>query len=376
MRNEVIEQTVNDSMVTTLDYILQLIEQSNKQKDGDRDKLIQQSLEQMRQDQPSLSKADKAELEYTLYYHLALKQQPEWFQLTGELIDRFPYEQNNSSFDVYQHEDNVWGVVTQEGKKSHKVTTSFKSKEDLLLHLFGTTQFEKFRGETFWIQQNEQVFSLKENKHFRLLLFTGQSMKPFRTHKSLEKLRISILKDDLAQNPNLKKKALRQTLEDKSLPVSLMGKTVTINELEQKQDHVELTLKEDGTDHHIKLPDLEDKWMKLAKNRAALAFNELVMNSQAVAQGFLSFYGIEINQSLQTKAPDFEVISHPKGSFIGHVKSDGSIKKLSPYFTEKEANLRLGDLKKELRKEKNLEQDKSLNQEISFDDIIEKHEGG
>ena len=101
-------------------------------------------------------------------------------------------------------------------------------------------------------------------------------------------------------------------------------------------------------------------------------FDEIVMDSRAIAEGFLSFYGVEINKEFQKKHHDFEVISNEKGSYIGKLNGRGQVKQVSPYFSEREAEKQLIHLHNHIQLEKDRLKDKEGTPTIEMLEISEK----
>lgn len=103
------------------------------------------------------------------------------------------------------------------------------------------------------------------------------------------------------------------------------------------------------------------------------AFDELIRDSRSIGEGFLTFYGIELNKELQIRQYDLEVITNEEGSFIGKSNGNGMVKKLSTHFSEKEANEQLEKFNAYLQLEKqkeNLNDKEEIN--IEFIDLSEK----
>jgi hypothetical protein len=371
LRNDVIERTVNDTLLTIADYILQMIEKSRKQKDVDMKELMAQEMNHFQRDHPSLSLEEKEEAEYELYYALIKERQPELFELKGNVVETFPIDKDKSVFHIYQSNDIFYGVYQQDLKEAHQITRSFSSKEELLQTTFGTSQFEKFRGRSLFLK-DEQTFALHSNKHFRLNLV--KKYKTLDTFENIQQARSSIVREELNNDPKLRKHALRRSLEEHHIPSDLLGKVVTLRTISKENEGINLSFEENGKEREIKLPDLDEKWLERisANPKMKAIFDELVMDSHSVAEGALAFYGMEINKELQTKQQNFEVISDEEGSYIGKVSGDGSVKKFSPYFSEEEAEKQLGNLNKHLQLENQKERLDEVESDIDFIDISEK----
>ncbi|MGM0878113.1 MAG: hypothetical protein ACQEWV_26210 [Bacillota bacterium] len=376
MRNDTVERTINDSILTIVEYLLQMLERAKRQQDLDMKMLMDKEIRNLQRDHPSLTDDQKAEIEYELYHHVTKERQPDLFDLKGECLDSFQFDKGKGVFQVYQDGDEYLGVYKQEGKEAHKITQDFNSKEEVLQSTFGTNKFEKFRGQSFFVQEDGKSFSLHENKQFRLNLMNDDKKPIFKTHENIESLRSSIIKDELKSDLKLRKRALRKTVEVNYIPSDLLGKTVTLKNIEKDNDGVKLTLEENQKDREFMLPDIAEKWIEQLKENPKIkaVFDEIVMDSRSIAEGFLSFYGIEINKEIQTKQHDFEVISNEKGSYIGRLNGNGTMNKISPYFSEKEAVKQLVDLNKhiQIEKQKERQEDKDIGQYIEMIEISEK----
>ncbi|MCM3570620.1 hypothetical protein [Neobacillus mesonae] len=237
-------------------------------------------------------------------------------------------------------------------KKPLRITESFRSKEALLQNTFGTSNFEKFRNRTFFLLEDGKTFSLHDNKQFRFNLV--KPIKHLSTFENMEQARLGVVKDELKDNPKVRRQAIHRTLEKHFIPIDLMGKPVTVNSILKEDQGIKISLEDNGKERQIKLPDLAEKWMDRVREQPKLkaAFDEIIMDSRLIGEVFLAFYDIEINKVLQTKQHDFEVISVQKGSYIGKLNCDGKIKKLSPYFPEKEAKRQLEKLNVHIQREK------------------------
>ncbi|MCQ6281819.1 hypothetical protein [Bacillus sp. EB600] len=108
--------------------------------------------------------------------------------------------------------------------------------------------------------------------------------------------------------------------------------------------------------------------------RMTAVFDELVMDSRSIGEGFLSYNGIEINKELQTRQYDFEVISNEEGSYIAKLNGNGMAKKLSTYFSEEEAKDQLVRLNTYIQVEQQKERNKDIGAEpsIEFMELSEK----
>lgn len=370
MRNDSIEKSFNDSMLTIADYFLEMIEQMKKKKEIDRKK----ELKKVDDSNPSLSTKGREEAEYELYYALLKKMQPELFNVNGTPIETFPVVSNQSIFQVFQDKDNFFGVYTQESKEPHIITPVFSSKEDVLHHTFRTSQFEKFRRNTFFIKEDGQAFSLHENKHFRMNI--SQPFRPLKTYETIEEARSTIVKEEIEHDFKCRKQALCRTLEEYHLPLDLLGKNVFIQRILSGEKSIQLAIEENEKQRVLSLPDISESWIEKVQvtPQMNVLFDEIVMDSRSIAEGFLTFYGLEINKEFQKKQHDFEVITNEKGSYIGKMNGMGKVKKVSPYFSETEAEKQLIHLQNhiQLEKEKDRLKDKEGSPTIEILEISEK----
>jgi hypothetical protein len=289
VRNDSIERSVNDSILTITDYFLQRVEQAKIQKEKDRRKIISREMINLHTDHPSSSNEEMEDAAYELYYALIKEHQPDLF-VNGNPVEFFPVDKDKSSFQILHSNGQFYGVYKQGSKEAHKVTQVFHSKEEVLLNTFGTSRFERFRGYTFFPSKNGKAYSLKDNKQFRLNLI--KSFKPQTFYENIEQARSFVVKDELKNDPKCREQAIHRTLEEYHIPFNLMGKTVTINSIYKDDEGVRISLEENGKERDIKLPDLAEKWMERMKEnpRMTEVFDELVMGSRSIGEGFLAFY--------------------------------------------------------------------------------------
>ncbi|MDQ6600903.1 hypothetical protein [Bacillus salipaludis] len=343
MRNDSIERSFNDSILTIVDYLLQRSDKAKIQKDMETRRNIRNDFKKIYSRNSSISNDEREEGEYELYYAFIKKHQPELF-VKGKPVEIFPVDRDKSSFQVLNSKGFFYGVFKQEGKDAHRVTRAFDSKEEVLLNTFGTSRFEKFRGYSFFHLDDGKTYSLKDNKQFRFNL--TQSFKPQLFYENIEHARSIVVKEELKNEVAIKEKSLNRTFMEYQIPLDLIGKTITINNISKDELGVRISIEENDIKKDIMLPDLSEVWMeRISKHpRMKAAFDELVMDSRSIGEGFLAFYGMEINKEFQKRQFDFEVISNEEGSYIGKLYGDGCVKKLSSYFLEGEAKEHLEKL--------------------------------
>ncbi|MBT2757951.1 hypothetical protein J7E71_18935 [Mesobacillus foraminis] len=376
MRTDVIERTVNDSMLTIADYLLQMIEQAKKQKDLELRALVDQKSKEILKDKPNLSAEERTEAEYELYYALMKERQLHLFEVKGNLAGTFPVDRI-SGVQIFQEKNKFYGVYQQEGKDPHRITEYFPNKEALISNLFGSGEFEIFRSRTAFRSNDGNVFLLHDNKQFRLHL-----IKPFKfqsAYENMEQARLSIVKGELKMDSKLRARAVVKTLNEYDIPTDLSGKTVSITGISMEENGVRVSLEDTEKKRHITLPDLAETWVDRVKEhpRMKAAFDEFIMDSRSVGEGFLSFYGLEINKEIQTKQHDFEVVTDKEGSYIGKLHGTGKVKKVSPSFSsEKEAEVQLDKLKKHIQLEKEKEKQKEnpvVEPSFEMHEMVEKN---
>ena len=152
MRNDSIERTINDSILTITEYFLQRVEQAKKQREIDTRKFISRDMKNLHADHPSLSNEEREEAEYELYYSLIKQHQPDLF-VNGNPVEIFPVDKDKSSFQVLHANDQFFGVYKQESKEAHKVTQVFHSKEEVLRNTFGTSDLKNFEAMHSFLQK-------------------------------------------------------------------------------------------------------------------------------------------------------------------------------------------------------------------------------
>ncbi|MFE4708814.1 hypothetical protein [Peribacillus simplex] len=360
MRNDSIERSVNDSVLTIADSILQMIDQS-KQKSLKKTSLKNQEKKSLKQNSTSWSTKEKTEVEYELYYAMMKDHHPQLFEIKGEIIEKFTFNKEKSVFFILKDKDAYFGVYKQESKEAHIVTPGFPTKEDLLQKTLGTSQFEKFRMHSFFLMGDGKAFSLHDNKQLRLNL--AKSYTTLKTYENIEQARSSVVKEELKNDPKLRKQSLRRALEEHFIPSDLLGKTVTIQNISMDGQGTRLSLVENQKERDVWLPDIAEKWMEKVRDSTGMKvlFDEVIIDSRSIAEGFLAFYSMEIKKESQAKQHEFEVISNQDGSYIGKLSGNGIVKKVSPYFSEKEAEKQLGNLNAHIHIERQKEiQEKEL----------------
>ncbi len=376
MRTDVIERTVNDSMLTIADYLLQMIEQAKKQKDLELRALVDHKSRDILKDYPNLSAEKRTEAEYELYYALIKERQLHLFKVKGNLAGAFPVDRI-SSVQIYQDKNKFYGVYQQEGKDPHRITEYFLNKEALISNLFGSGEFEIFRSRTAVQSNDGKVFFLHDNKQICLHL-----IKPFKvqsSYENMEQARLAIVKGELKMDSKLRARAVVKTLNEYDIPSDLSGKTVTITGISLEENGVRVSLEDNEKKRHITLPDLAETWVNRVKEHPRLeaAFDEFIMDSRSIGEGFLSFYGLEINKEIQTKQHEFEVITNKCGSYIGKLHGTGKLKKVSPSFSsEKEADVQLDKLLCHIQVEKEKEKRKEnpvVEPSLEMHEMVEKN---
>ena len=369
MRNDSIERAINDTALTITDYILQKIEQIKRQKDLDTKRYINQEIKNQQRDSPFLSTEEQEEVEYDSYYRLIKEYSPELFEITGDLIETFPFDKNQGVFQIFEDKNQFFGVYKQKTKEAHKITPVFSSKKDVLQKTVGTFRFEKFRKYSFFLTEDGKAFSLDENKHLRLNL-----SKPFKiltTYENIEQARIALVKEELKKNPKLLKESLYRTLEENHIPCDLLGKTVILQNISKDDKGIQLSLEGNQKERIVQLSDIAEKWIEKIRDNPGMniLFDEIIMESRSIAEGFLAFYEQGLNKEMQVQQHNFEVIVTEEGSYIGKLSSNGIVKQISPYFSEKEAHKQLENLAHHIQLEKHKERQVEKEWELSIEDI-------
>ncbi|MCK1986012.1 MULTISPECIES: hypothetical protein [unclassified Peribacillus] len=165
---------------------------------------------------------------------------PQLFEIKGNYIEAFPVDKEKSVFFILKDKDAYFGVYKQESKEAHIVTPVFPTKEALLQKTLGTSHFEKFRMHSFFIEDDGKAFSLHDNKQLRLNL--AKSYKILTTYENIEQARTFVVKEELKNDPKLRKQSLRRALEEHFIPSDLLGKTVTIQNISNNGQGTRLSL--------------------------------------------------------------------------------------------------------------------------------------
>jgi hypothetical protein len=337
-----------DQFVRTFFEILEMMQRENQRQRQINGITANESSE--RKPMETVRDEVKRQLVYDILYHHAKRTYPELFQVTeAEVHHTFPLK--DGRIDLIEQTNGFTAVLHRNGYDPYRITPHFSSRSDVLIHLFQTEKFERVHGDTIFKTNDGKVFSLLENS----AVFTvapGEKIDKVTYVPSIEQARLNARRAqfETVNGDRLKTVALKNALEKHNLPSELVGKKVTIENVNPPM----LKVSTDDKEYEIQLPDVdEQKW----KEHIQVTFDEVVLSSASFAEGFLEFYGLELKQQFEKDKPDFEVYGDENGFFVGHLRDDGSLKQLSKGYhrREEDAKRDLQALKAYMAKESELE---------------------
>jgi hypothetical protein len=367
VRNDSIERAVNDSIMTIAEYILQMREQAETRKGSDVSESLGNGMASMDRVFPTLPKDEREKAEFDLYHALIIEHQPALFEINGQPVEMYPAGKD-STFQIHGGDEGFYGVYKKGGKEPYRVTKFLPSCKEVLTATFGTHEYERFRDRSFFIRKDGTVCSPGERTYLRFP--GGDKVQSLPSYENIESARLSVVREQLKNDPAIRNQALKRTLEHHHMPFgSLLGKTVSLMNISKSREGVTISVEDEKPRiREIRLPDLAGNWHGRIRGRPGVraVFDEIILDSKAIAEGFMSFYGMEINRAVLNQNHDFEIVSDKKGWYIARLGEKGKLKRMSPYFTEKEAGIQLRNLKKHILLEKERGQAKEGQPDIEF----------
>lgn len=276
-------------------------------------------------------------IEYESTYELMKFEKKEIFNKKGKLLKKFNID-DLSSIDLKEDDGEYFLEYHEEGKEPYAVTKDFKTKDEAIKSLFGTCEYEILRDRTLFKLDKGTCIYLKDNK---------------------DKIRLNSFKTgDLKFNTtdinNARRKILLESLENKpSVRKQLIGKTLKHFDVESKG----LDFK--NTDNINKA---KEKIINNLQNNERInkIKTEVKNDSHSFLEGFLEFYGIQLNKRLDETRQPFEIVNSRKGYSIGKYNRKGELKRVSPYFRQEEAVRNLNELNNYIEMKKKREISKNL----------------
>ncbi|MGO1135778.1 hypothetical protein ACTOS9_21845 (plasmid) [Bacillus subtilis] len=350
-RDETIERHI---AALTTDFIAQILDYLQKQKATNANKFVQNQLDEYQQ-KHNLTDLERSDVDYQIKYELAKKNKPELFEIKGKPVEVFPIDRN-SKMVLLKKEDKTHVVAYQKKGMQPHIIGKGRTKDDALKSVFGSSKYNIIRNNTVFDVGNGKALSLKSNRDIRLLGL--QDKKPDIKLENPDVVRNSILKSSLENNPTEHKLLIERSLEKVGIDKQELHKNdYPLPNI--KHDDDPMTIHKEMTTFFTRIRDNE----KL--NKFAEAFKR---DGYSFLQGFLGFYGVELQDRLAEKKQDFELVRSDKGTSINRMNANGDIKRLSPYFTQKEAEKQLNSLNEFMTERK---QERTRNQELQQEQVLE-----
>lgn len=277
-------------------------------------------------------------IEYEATYEVMKFEKKELFNKKSKLIKQFNID-NKSSVSLKKEDENKYFLEYQEeGKEPYAITKDFKTKDEALKSLFQSGQYEIMRGRTIFKLDEDTCIYLKDNKDkIKLNSFNINSLKLDTT--TLNNARKKILLESLEDKPSVRKQLIDKTLKHFNIESKGLDFKITDN-LNKAKETITNNLQNNKKINNIK--------------------TEIKNDSHAFLEGFLGFYGIELNKKLDETRQPFEIVNNRNGYSINKCNRKGELSRISPYFKKDEAIKNLNELNNYLKVEKKRKVDKSL----------------
>ncbi|MBV4420413.1 hypothetical protein KM800_13965 [Clostridium tyrobutyricum] len=306
------------------------------------DKLEQDLRETKKLEQEEKRRAKLKLIDYEIIYELMKFEKKELFNRKSKLLKKFNID-NSSSVSLKKDGDEYFLEYQEEEKEPYAITKNFKTKNEALESLFKSSQYEIMRNRTIFTIGKDTCIYLKDNKDkIRLNSFDIGDLKLDTI--PLNNARRKILLESLENNPTVRKNIIDKTLKKFNVETKGLDFKITDN-INKAKERITNNLQNNEKINNIK--------------------TELKNDSHAFLEGFLSFYGIELNKKLDETKQPFEIINNRKGYSINKCTRKGELSKVSPYFRKDEAIRNLDELNNylKLQKKRNINKNLSLNQE-------------
>lgn len=272
--------------------------------------------------------------EYNETYEIMKREEKEIFNKTGELVDKFSID-DETSINLKKNDDKYFLEYQEKGKEPYAISKDFGSKDEALKSIFKTSEYESLRDRTLFKLDKDTCIYLKDNKdNIKFNSFDIPKIK-FNT-ESINNARRKVLLESLENNDIARKEVINNTLKK--------NYGFTENNLDFKTTENINSIREKIEDTFKGLKESE----KLNKIKT-----ELKNDSHAFLEGFLGFYGVELDKKLDLTNQPFEVVNTDKGNAIGKCSRKGELEIISPYYTKEEATKTLGELNEYLEKKEN-----------------------
>lgn len=232
--------------------------------------------------------------------------------------------------------DNGYDLVYSDNDTQLTIAEGEDASEPLI-NVFGTDRFEIIRKDTLVKVDSINAYHLRTNKnqlkHYSTRTRQSSTARSTFTQEKIKDIRKKILKQSIEDDPSERKKALIKALEKDG---------ISLNQ-EEKEKLPDIRLSDSQNTVKEKLNNFMDS---VRNNENLLKLREnLSQNSHSFLEGFLSFYGLEIEKREKEKEKGFDIVEDENGASIQQIRSDGQANKISPYFERGEAKKKLEELK-------------------------------
>ncbi|MFL0198056.1 hypothetical protein ACJDU8_21180 [Clostridium sp. WILCCON 0269] len=317
------DRTFQDDELTSKIYDLE------SSLEGDDLKILDEALEEQKV------------IEYNGIYEMKKGEEKEIFNRSGKVVKKFTID-DEAAINLKKDNDKYFLEYKQKEKEPYVISKDFKSKDEALKSIFKTHEYEILRDRTLFKLDKDTCIYLKDNKdnlkdnkdNIKFNSFNIHNIK-FDTEPTNDARR-KILLENLEGNDTARKEVVNKTLTSYGLPENSLDfkSTESVNSIREKIEDTFKSLKESEKLNKVKM--------------------EFKNDSRAFLEGFLSFYGVELDKKLDEIRQPFEVTNSNKGYSIGKCNRKGELRIISPYYTKEEAEKTLDKLDDYLERKKRL----------------------
>ena len=284
-------------------------------------------------------------IEYEITYELMKFEKKEIFNRKGEVLEKFNID-DKISINLKNDGNKYFLEYEEKGRNPYSISKDFETKDEALKSLFGTSEYEILRDRTLFKLGKGTCIYLKDNKsNIRLNSFKTDKLKF--TTTTFNNARKKILLESLEKNPTIRKQVIDKTMKH-------------FNIAENREIDFKITNGLDKAKETIS--------SRLQSDKVNKAKTEIKNDSHAFLEGFLGFYGVELNKKLDETKQPFEVVESNKGYSISKCNRKGELTKISPYFTKNEAEKKLEEVNNYLK----IQNKRKLNKGLKLNQEVEK----
>lgn len=284
-------------------------------------------------------------IEYEITYELMKFEKKEIFNRKGEVLEKFNID-DKISINLKNDGNKYFLEYEEKGRNPYLISKDFETKDEALRSLFGTSEYEILRDRTLFKLDKGTCIYLKDNKsNIRLNSFKTDKLKF--TTTTFNNARKKILLESLEKNPTMRKQVIDKTMKHFNIAENREIDFKITNGLDKAKETISSRLQSDSV------------------NKAK---TEIKNDSHAFLEGFLGFYGVELNKKLDETKQPFEVVGSNKGYSISKCNRKGELTKISPYFTKNEAEKKLEEVNNYLK----IQNKRKLNKGLKLNQEVEK----